>query len=256
MPYTRLDPTIAEVIPPSGLADPLENDGLTLAQMRGELRATVGARPDVPDTRLDLWINLAYAEVFTNLKHVEAEGSLSFELIEGQSLYLMPYEVYVTRELAVVIEGQEYPPEYGGRPLTKTTLQDYRKLPALRDSVPTKFFRHSRNLLVVYPEPTRTRTMTLDYIMRPVLLERDEDSPILGVEWHEGILLSARAKAHRALLEAELAALAENDFINFVRKRTSVAVEEDKTRKQVTATPVGYKTQLYRTPYRPSFGDD
>lgn len=233
MPYTVLSESAAAVIPSAGVGDPLTSAGETLLSLRTELLLLLGSRNDVSPERAGLWINFSYIDLASSLDLDDLKGSLGFDLVAGQELYLLPDEVMATRD-AAVIDTVTYG-ELGGRPLTKTDLSAYRLHSVLSDE-PREYFRE-RNLLVLWPTPKNIRTVALDFWIRPARLVDDTDSPILPYEWHEAILLNARKKGFAALLEFDKALAAENDFISLVRRKTDRDEREDKGRVVLSSVP-------------------
>lgn len=248
MAFLTLDRTAATVIPATGFAVPKTGIGLTLADMEAELRSMIGNRDDISATRLRLWINLAYVDLVTALDLESAEGSIQFTTVAGESLYRLPAEVAAIHALAAINPNQVEYPEYGGHPLDPVTKEDYRMLPEMTGEVPGKYFRQD-DLLIIYPEPETAVDMVMDFVLRPDFMANDTDSPILPVEWHEGILLGARKKVFRVLLEPALAAEAANDYTEFIRDRRDPREADDKFRKP-SAQPISRQSQLRRKPYR------
>jgi hypothetical protein len=90
MPYAALKESIATLITSGNLGAPLTSTGETLASLEAELMLQLGSRTDVTPARLKLWINFAYRELCSSLEIDELKGSMSFSLVAGQPLYLLP----------------------------------------------------------------------------------------------------------------------------------------------------------------------
>lgn len=241
MPFLALDPTTAQAAPAITHGNPLVSTGETLLSLRTELSLRLAGRPDVTTDRLNQWVNFAYIDVCSSLELEELESGFSFNTVIGQPFYKVPISVGSTL-LAAIVDAVNYPIE-GGLPLIKIDRDRYRREPLLADE-PKAFFRQS-GMIVLYPTPTAVRTVAVDFKIRPVKLTSDDHSPILPYEWHEAVLLLAKAKGHAALLEPDLAAVAENDWVNFTRRKVDTRAAED-TGKLASMSPVRSNRQLRR----------
>lgn len=233
MPYTAITRAGSAVVATSGAGAPLTNLGETLSTLRDELQAMLGGRTDVSPTRLDRFINFGYIDLASSLDIDDLKASMSFNLIVGQPFYNLPNEVMATRH-AAVIDAVTYG-QLGGRPMRKTDLDTYRRNSDLADE-PREYFRE-RQILVLWPTPAAVRLLSLDFWIRPDKLVGEDDSPLLGWEWHEAILLNARKKAFAALLEFDKAMAAENDFVQLVRRKADRAETEDNSKTVGSSVP-------------------
>jgi hypothetical protein len=221
LPFLNLDPDDAEPIVES-LGAPLVSQQETLLSLSNELLLTLGARTDVTADRLARWINQAYLDLPTSVDIPEFHVGIQFNTVLSQPLYLLPTTIIRTKR-ASMIDSVDFSSD-GGTPLRKIDPDYYRKLPDQEDVVGMYFY--SQKLIVLYPTPNAARTIVVDAYIRPQLLEDDTDSPIFAPEWYEALLLSARAKAFRSLLEWEAGATAENDFVAHVRRKINPQAEE------------------------------
>lgn len=233
MPFTVLDPALAEAAPVTALGEPVTGRGMSLSDIRAELDSMLGGRADILTPRYDLWINLAYRDLCTSLDIDELKGSLSFTLVADQPLYTLPESIDTILGGSIVLPESENINE--GYPLTKIDLSSYRGL-APDDADPTMFFRLV-DMLVLYPTPDAERTISLDVRIRPLDLEDDTDCPIVPPEWHEAILLGAAKRAHRGLREFQDAAIMQNEYVSFIRQRTDREAAEDENRVIGTSVP-------------------
>lgn len=231
MPYLVIDPAAAEPAPVLTVGAPHTSDGETLATMRSELFYQLGGRDDLTDDRLDKLINWAYLDLWTSLKLDESQSSYGFNTVPGQALYALPYQVRSTLGAAIVDQTSAY----GGVPLEKIDLTAYRRL-EVASGPPRQFFRSDR-VLVLYPTPDQIYPAIVDFRLRPAPLVADTDSPVLGHEWHETILLNARKKGFSALQEFDKAMPANNDFIDHVRRREDPSADEDTDRVVGSSVP-------------------
>lgn len=249
MPFNVLSADTAEPAPVTTLGAPRTSWGLTLNDLQAELDARLGGRGDILGERQTLWINMAYSDLCTSLDLDELKGSLGLPMVAGQPAYLLPYVVDTIIGAAMVLPESE--DINGGYPLDKSDLAAYRSLTARSDD-PSLFFRMN-DLVVVWPTPSDARTVALDVRLRPAWLVESTDSPILGLEWHEGILLLARAKAHAALKEYDLAIAASNEFTAFMRRRTDREAKEQEGRVIGSSVPTRtehIRNRVVRSSYR------
>lgn len=222
MPYIVLDPTTAAAAPTTTIGAPLTSYGKTLDSLSSELLARLGGRSDIDASRLTGWINDAYAAVAADLTIEELKSSIGLSLVAAQPLYLLPDCVMTTISVSN-IDTNDFP-TYGGNEMEKKDLDWFLKEP-MWSGYPTAFFRQGQ-MLVIYPTPDNSYGLAVNFWIRPLDLVNPTDSPILGREWHEAVLLAARYRAHSALLEWDMAQLAENEFINFVRRKPDKTAQE------------------------------
>lgn len=248
MPFNPLNPADAVAAPALTVGAPKVSYGKTLLALRTELALRLGGRSDVDPTRLSSWINEAYLDMVSSLDLPELNSNYSFNTVAAKYLYLVPDQVMYAFSASLVDEYR-YPFD-GGLPLTKIDLSTYRKLPAtvtgstINSEQAMSFFRHG-DLWVFWPDPSDIHVISIDFRIRPDPLVNDTDSPILKREWHEGLLLLAKAKAHEGLIEPDLAAASENTYVRWVRRRQDMDALED-TNKLVSASVVRSRRQLIR----------
>lgn len=248
MPFNLLTPEVAAPEPVTTIGAPKTSVGLTLNDMQAELDARLGGRADVISDRQALFINLAYTDLCTSIDLDELKGCIGLTMVPGQPVYKLPYVVDTIIGASIILP--EADSLTGGYPLTKSDLSSYRALEADTDH-PELFFRLS-DLIVVWPTPAVATTVALDVRIRPAWLVQATDSPILGLEWHEGILLLARQKAHAALKEFDLAIAAGNEFTAFMRRRTDREAKEDEGRIVGSSMPKrtsDLRNRVYRRGY-------
>lgn len=252
MPYVAIEESAATLITLGNLGAPFTSIGETLASLRQELILQLGSRTDVTPERARLWINYAYRALCASLEIDDLKASVSFSLTAGQPFYLLPRSVFSIRGIAVV-DTQTYG-DLGGKLLKKIDLDLYRMRSNLTEE-PREYFRE-RNVLVFWPTPKNTRTVSLDFWIKPDDLVNDTDSPILPIEWHETILASARKKGYSALQDFEKADVAQNDFVDNVRTKEDREEREDEGRVILSSVP-RRRGQLSRYPSRAHLlGDD
>lgn len=232
MPFTAITPATATAIDFGTLGAPAAAGGMTLAQLREELRSQLGNRQDVLPARLDLWINFAYTDLWTSLPLEEQKASVGFSTVAEQPFYLLSDVVGSIEEVAV---SQTTHPA-GGWSLRKIDLGAWRRMAVADPAEPSEFFRHN-SVLVLDAAPDEVYDVTLDFRLLPAFLEADGDVPLLSRQWHEGIILMAKAKAEHALGEEQRALVADNAAVGFVRRRSDTTSEEDRGRIVGSSVP-------------------
>ena len=117
--------------------------------------------------------------------------------------------------------------QFAGRTalITAEASYTYRELDE-RDGTPDSYFFHTQ-MLVLWPTPATSITAAVDYKLRPAPLVQDTDSPFLSPEWHEVILVGARARALSALMEFSASMAVNNEYVNLIRRKRNEIAEED-----------------------------
>lgn len=241
MPYTALNEANAEAAFTTTEGAPLTSVGETLQSFLDELEPELGNRDDVDPTRMTKWINWAYRNVAAMVDVKELDGSQTVELLADQPLYLVPIQVASAQVLSIVDETEV---NWEGREMNMIDLDTYRKLPAVDATRPTDWFRW-RRMLVVYPTPDIAYTASLEFKVRPDDLVDATDSPLLTPEFHEAILLSARHRAWRSLMQYSQAMQAMNDFLTCIRPLQDNAAKERENMPSGTF-PARTQADLYR----------
>lgn len=242
MPYIVLDPSTAAAAPTTVAGAPLTSVGETLLSLRTELAAELAGRSDVTPARLNTWINYAYRNITAILTIKELFASIALNIVAGQPLYLLPIQVAWIKRL-----GVQDPVDYtiwGGRELNMIDETTYRSLPTLTGE-PRSFFR-SQRMVVIYPTPIAARVAPLDFRVRVNDLVNDTDSPLLPIEFHVPILLKARVRGLRALLNYKDAAEAQNDFVSEITPLLNTDAAESENQYGVVQ-PMHRKASLFRT---------
>lgn len=224
MPWTILNPIGAQAAPSTTFGKPLKEVGETFGSLKEDLRLELGGRADAGDARLGKWINRAYLDICSSLRIEEMKGSLTILTTAAQALYKIPSVVYTIQGIAITTPDSLRE----GYPLEKMEVGTYRSL-KLKTGAPTAYFRRGE-LIALWPTPDGVYSLGVDFRVRPAKLEEEDDSPALPEEWHEGILLLAKEKAFKALLEFDKGMAAGNDFTDFVRRKKDRGAEEDENR--------------------------
>ena len=247
MPYTVLDRTLAKAAPVTTIGDPpATGDGMTFLDLQVELNAQLLGRSDVTADRIKLWLNQAQMDLLSSLSLPAMRDSLALVLDADQPFYLLPTAV-LSVVGAALSDTVSYPID-GGKPLRKIDLMKYRQLP-LESDEPTSFFKHGADLLVVYPTPTVSLTLALDFVVRVKDMVDDADHPFLGSELDEALLLAAHWKALRALRQTKDSFAAKNEFLDYIKRRIDPAAAEDEGRIVLSSVPRS-RSDLMRDPTR------
>lgn len=247
MPYTVLNPATAATAPSTTVGNPLTSVGETLATFQAELLVMLGNRADATPSRMTSWINKAYTNLAAMLDIKELEGSVALSLVVDQPFYLIPTVVSYIKRLSIV-DTTNY--AEGGREMEMIDEPTYRTLPVSSylgtgtQVWPTSYFRYGR-MVVVYPTPGTSYTVSMDFKIRPARLSVSTDSPILPEEFHEVILLMALARANRMFKLYKEAALAQNDALVVLRPLLNTDAEE-RDAMHMVAQPVRTSRDLYR----------
>lgn len=233
MPYTVLDPAVAKAAPSTTIGAPLTSVGETLDSLSTELNVLLGARQDIDPARITRWINQAYKDLVTSLDLPELNASIALPLDADQPLYMLPDCVdYVLG--ASMLDTTVFP-DLGGRTLIPKSLNWYRQ--QVDYTMYAKYYFEYNGMLVVYPTPKAATELSVEFAVLPLDLVTATDSPILKTYWHEAILLSARVKGFRGLLEFDLALAAENDYVNWIRRRSDPKSQQDENRVPLSSVP-------------------
>ena len=251
MPYISLDPTTAAPAPAITAGAPLTSVGDTLNTMQQEIIPALGGRSDIPIARITNWINQSYRDLASSLDIETLYSSYSYPTVIGQPMYTLPHSVASTRSVSVA-DAVNYS-AYGGRPLEKMDLNEYRVAKEASEE-PRGYFRHA-TVLVVYPTPNSAWTLAVDFKIRPDNLTELTDSPILPAEWHEAIIIGALEKGYRRLMEFEKAMVMQNELVAFVRRKRDEKAEEETGRVVMSSVPGRHRETLRGTTPR-RLGDD
>lgn len=246
MPFTVLDPSLAEAAPTTTAGDPLNNVGMTLGSMETDLQDDLQGRGDLGN-RSRRWINLSYRNLSAMLELNELNASVSFNFLLGQPFYLMP-----TALSWISWIGNEDSVDYldGGRGFEMIDVQTYRMLPdsssygTTTQLLPYKYFRYGR-MMVIWPTPTDVSVAAMDFRVRPADLVGLDDSPILPEEFHEPLYEMAKARALRGLGFRSEGDRVYNDALAYLRPLLNTDAQE-KNAMHMVMQPIRCRSQLYR----------
>lgn len=244
MPFTIIDPELAEIAPVTTAGAPKVDWGTPFIDMKEAITENHRGRADI-STRLPRWINDSYRLLASWLDLNELYSSMTYDLLADQPLYTLPKAVAWVKWFGSV-DAVNYLD--GGRGFEMTDLQSYRMLPeSTATSVwcePYKYFRIGRTL-VIWPTPTTDTTATMDFRIRPEDLVNDADCPILPPEFHPIIQDMAEAMAFRKLGARSEGDRVWNDAISNLRPILNTDAEE-KDSMHMSLQPIRSRSQLYR----------
>lgn len=242
MPYYALDPANADPAAVTTAGQPLQSVGETLASFLDELDDITGERDDLIAAQNTKFVNRAYGKVCGMVNLKELFGSVAYQLRSTQPMYLLPEQVSWIKRIALVDEDDFVD---GGTELAMIDEDAFRGLPEADDDIPSQFVRVAR-MFALWPAPTDSWDLTVDFKVRPDDLTTDIDSPILPIEWHEGILLYARARLFRAVRNYKEAAQATNDALAVLRPLLNTDSEE-LSNAEFALAPVKKRSQMRGT---------
>lgn len=249
MPYNAFTPATAAAAPATTVGNPLTSVGETLSSLQSTLLEELSGRTDATAARLTKWINYGYRQLVGMLDLPQLWGSVSFSFVASQPFYLVPNAVAWSRQF-LVVDSDTYGTDVGGIILKAIDLDAYRTLDDLTDE-PRQFLftgasPSALQMAVIYPTPLNARTAIMDFRVRPASLSAATDSPILPQEFHEGLMLLAKAKAMRQFRLVAESKEAYNEALAIIRPLINTAAEEN-ANIPATLTPLGDFPEYYRS---------
>lgn len=183
-------------------------------------RATVLFRSQrsISDTvELDRLINAGYLDVaITDIPFPELDDVQSETMVVSQIAYDLPSDWYFYRKSGARITGPDDADRKRLLPMTRTVYMG--KTDYDTDAQPSHYLQDAGGLLV-YPSADKAYTCEFDYRKKPAVLTTGL-STVIGIEWDEAVVLAGIAHVYQALQEHEKFLVANNDFIQYVRRRT------------------------------------
>lgn len=219
MPQIALDPTVAAAAPAItyGLPETVSKHprGKSLLMMRTRLRLELGKRSetDLPSSVLDEWINDSYLDLTGGMDFAENRRSYEFQTVAGQPFYLLPSTVDGVR----MVSGYDPSTTVKGTALEKSDYAKYRKRPD-QDGDPLEWFREQQ-MLVLWPTPDETLTLSADVTILYAKLALDTDYPAIEDKWHEALLQGAKARAWEGLQNDTKAELSTNRQSRLIQRK-------------------------------------
>ena len=154
---------------------------LTRTQLEALVKFRTGNRENL-DTQITNVVQFAYNELTTSIRIPETEELASVALVQNQSLYTLPSDLFSIVALRSIEDA---------KPLQRISIRDYDRQGSVTAGEP-KFYAWWRNELVITPpNNSTTRTMRLRYIKRVAALTTAGLSSALPREWDEVIVQGA-----------------------------------------------------------------
>lgn len=227
MPYAVIDAAIAEVAPALAYAIPEDAvahpQGKSLKSMRDRLILELGNRNDIPVPMWNEWINDGYVDFYSSLKLPEAQKSYDQVMVVGQPYYNLPLAV---DEIQSISATDPMFANTGGT-MENVDIQSYRKFP-IRSGDPETWFLE-RRVLVFWPTPSKTFTVTVDVTLLPSKLVLDTDYPALDDKWHEPLFKAAKYRAWEGVQNDVKAQLTNNEMSKLVQRKVARSDDAEDT---------------------------
>lgn len=193
--------------------------GLTLAEMRNEVKLLLGNRStsEIPNSRYDLWINLAEIEIVSAFQFFQTEKSYSFNLVTGVREYPLPSDCLAVYDLRDnTLKRKIYRSHY--RRFDRTDVE--------ASGDPTHYIRFGNSIFFNF-KPSSTNEIELRYCRIIDKMVNDTDVPTIPAPWHECLILGAEFRGWRALGEYDRMVVVKNEYLALVRSRQAEYEIED-----------------------------
>lgn len=163
--------------------------GLDLLDLRDSVRTATGTdESDLPDEKLDIYLNMSWWELIDKFKFREKEVTVTFDTIIGIRLYNMPSPFEALRSLSIkTSDTNEH------RTLKRITIQVYEdKHDEDEDArgMPVEYVREGCAARL-WPTPDAVYTITQKYWTTLADITEDEPNLVIPQSWHEVVLFGA-----------------------------------------------------------------
>lgn len=200
---------------------------LTRATMEASVKFRLGNRTDV-DTILTDAVKFSYDELTTAIRIPETQESASSFVVEGQSTYAVPTDLYSIVSLRNNTDKERLYP---------LSIRQYDRIQDSSNGKPTHYIWW-RNEIILRPVPDSTiRVLLLRYIKRLASLSTSASVSALPREWDEVIIQGAYFRMLRWLGMKQEAQVEEAAFGGMVARRLDRIAETTSDRED-TAKPV------------------
>ena len=188
---------------------------------------------DVP--QLDRLINAAILDLLaTDISFPELDKTQSVTMVVSQIAYPLPTGWYFYRKSGGRITGISGDTSKDDRkrlkPMTRTEYLG--KTDYDTDTTPSHYHQYAGQL-IIYPSPDKLFTVEIDHRVKPVTLIAGQVIEV-GPEWDEAVTLATVARIYQQFQEHEKFLVANNNFVQYVRRRTA---QEDQ--EKLSPTPLG-----------------
>lgn len=192
---------------------------MDLTTARSTLRSKIGSpnTTDVPDITLTRLVNAAYREVGTKYPFNEIRCLTSFATVAGQARYNLPSDLAVIRKLW---------DDTNKKRLTKRGMRYLSAVPMnLQDAKPRSYVRGPTWIQLV-PQPDAIYNILLYYDTSIGDLVNDNDTFVLPLAWHDGIVLKARHLYYDERGDIGKAIYAKNEWKDWLTDKPSEIDQE------------------------------
>lgn len=191
---------------------------------------------DVP--QLDRLINAAILDLLaTDISFPELDKTQSVTMVVSLISYSLPTGWYFYRKSGGRITGISGDTSKDDRarlkPMTRTEYLG--KTDYDTDTTPSHFHQYAGQL-IVYPSPDKLFTAEIDFRAKPVTLTVGNVIEV-GPEWDEAVILATIARIYQQFQEHEKFLVANNNFVQYVRRRTP---QEDQEKLSPTPLQVAH----------------
>ncbi len=159
---------------------------MQLSEFRTEISSIIGldnTASSAEQLLIDQWVNEAVVDILSRTSCKVLPGS--FTLTAGSDDYTLPTAILSMIDAFTTSSSSDYE-------LRHVTPQDITRMRRnASNSSPARYFAVAgSNLLMVYPTPTLSDTVTLYYVPRPTALAASSDTPSeIPSEWHRVVTL-------------------------------------------------------------------
>jgi hypothetical protein len=206
-------------------------ENLTLVQMRSLVRKGLGNQTvtELPDTDVDLLLNLAFKELNAKWPYKEKECAVEATATIGTFEYETPGDVDYIRSVRVLdttATGNNEPQK-----LRQVSLDEWDIEAGADESderaIPEIWMRWN-NILRIWPSPDKAYLIRISMMRNlPLLLSGTVDATGIPAEWDEILVKMAIAKGHFFNEDYELEQQAGNSVVGAIRNATLVRTKEE-----------------------------
>lgn len=166
--------------------------GLDVQELRDSVRLATGTdEADLPNDKLDLYLNQSWWEIIDRHHFREKEVTVTFETVAGVRLYNMPSPFEALRKLSILDSDYK-----NHTVLNRITIDSYEaKYDEDEDArgFPVEYVREGCAVRL-WPTPDAVYTMTQKYWTTLSDLS-DTNDPVIPQSWHEIVLFGALWRA-------------------------------------------------------------
>ncbi len=183
---------------------------LNLGQIRTEVISSMGTRTNLTNTRVDVWINLAYTDIASGIKFTELEGTLVIATVVGQNNYTGPVNPLIVDLVR---------DDTNDRLLTYVPNNEYFRLD--RSIANAKVLRWTRrtNEILLHPNPDAIVSLTAFFTITPTVLVADGDLTVLPPYIDNGLIYLATAQGLLSVGEDERGGLWAQRAVGYLSSR-------------------------------------